>query len=81
LGGIESALQESTIDRTSNILYFAVKKAGQKMKFSGRKYNNAEHRFDEECMLKKNKTKITLVEYKIKDDDMSRFKYWKRRKE
>jgi hypothetical protein len=90
MGGIESALHESTIDRTLNILYFAIKKAGPKIKFSGREYNKAEHWFDEECMLKKKETKMTLVQYKVKDDDVSRFKYqecrksiiisWKKRK-
>jgi hypothetical protein len=37
MGGTESALQESTSDRTLNILYFVIKKAGHKIKFSGRK--------------------------------------------
>jgi hypothetical protein len=32
-------------------------------------------------MLNKNETKRTLVEYKVKDDDISRFKYWECRKE
>jgi hypothetical protein len=81
MGGIESALQESTIDRTLNILRFAIEKAGHKIKFSGRKYNKAEHWFDEECELKETETKMTLVEYKVKDYDVSRFKYWKCRKE
>jgi hypothetical protein len=40
------------------------------MKFSGRKYNKAEHWFDEERMLKKKETEMTLVEYKVKDDDV-----------
>jgi hypothetical protein len=53
VGGIESALHESTTDRTLNILYFAIKQAGHKMKFCGRKYNKAEHWFDEECRLTK----------------------------
>jgi hypothetical protein len=51
------------------------------MKFSGRKCNKAEHWFDEECILKKMETKMTLVEYKVKDYDVSRFKYWECRKE
>jgi hypothetical protein len=51
------------------------------MKFSFRKYNKAEHWFDEECMLKKKETKIALVEYKVKDDDVSIFKHWECRKE
>jgi hypothetical protein len=32
-------------------------------------------------MLKKKGTKMTLVEYKVKDDNISRFKYWEHRKE
>jgi hypothetical protein len=58
-----------------------IKKNGHKMKFSGRKYSKAEYWFDEECMLNKKETKMTLVEYKVKDDDVSRFKYWECRKE
>jgi hypothetical protein len=60
---------------------FCDKKAEHKMKFGGRKYNKAEHWFDEECMLKKRETNRTSVEYKVKDDDVSRFKYWECRKE
>jgi hypothetical protein len=81
MGGIESALHENTTDRTLNILYFAIKKAGHKMKFSGRKYNKAEHWFHEESMLKKKEIKMTLVEHKVMDDDVSKFKYWECRKE
>jgi hypothetical protein len=77
MGGIESALHESTIDRTLNFLYLAIKNAGYKTKFSGRKYNKAEQRFDEERKLRKKET----TEHRVKDDDVSRFKYWECRKE
>jgi hypothetical protein len=57
MGGTESALEDSTIDRTLNILYFMIKRARHKMKFSSKKYDKAKHWFDEECMLKKKEQK------------------------
>jgi hypothetical protein len=51
------------------------------MEHSGWKYNKVEHWFYKECMSKKKTARIPLVEYKVKDDDISRVKYWECRKE
>jgi hypothetical protein len=61
------------VEEAVNILYCMIKRAEMKMEHRGKVYKELDHWYDEECQWKNKETKVTLKEYKYRDDKKSEF--------
>jgi hypothetical protein len=73
---IQSSLQRGEFNNVVKILGFMVKTAGAKMRqYTGRNRDKF-HLFDEECNENKRMLRRALRDFKAKNDEESRIKYW-----